>query len=72
MNISAERSDVDAELEILVQLDELRTEVARIRTELRCRRCTEPAPPPARWPGDPHARDIRPACSCGRQRAWPA
>jgi len=66
-NSTLERS---AELEIQVQLALLRTEVARLEAELRCPRCCATPPPPPRWPGDPWARDLRPACCCGRQRAF--
>jgi hypothetical protein len=52
------------------RLERLETEVAGLRGELCCPRCSTPAPPPPRWPGDPHARDERAACSCGRARAW--
>jgi len=35
------------------RLQALEEEVARLRAQVRCPRCSEPAPPPERWPGDP-------------------
>ena len=56
--------------ELLDRIVRLEDELARFEGEHRCRRCSEPAPPLERWPGDARARDERPACTCGKQRAW--
>lgn len=64
--------DPDEWTETLARLAQLEDELARLRTEVRCPRCSEPPPPLERWPGDARAREYRPACSCGRQIAWPA
>ena len=53
--------------EFVARLAALEEEVARLRAEVRCPRCSEPAPPEERWPGDARARDIRPPHSCGRE-----
>jgi hypothetical protein len=55
------------EVELMARLAALEDEVLRLRAEVRCPRCAEPAPPLERWPGDPLARDWRPAHSCGRE-----
>jgi hypothetical protein len=41
-------------------------ELANLRAEVRCQRCSESVPEEPRWPGDLHARDLRPPHTCGR------
>ena len=56
---------------LAVELDDLRAEVDDLRDIAGCPRCQLPPPPAPRWPGDPHARDDRPAHTCGKWR-WSA
>jgi hypothetical protein len=53
--------------EVIWWIQCLEEEVMEIRERLSCARCSTPAPPPARWPGDLWARDSRPPKhTCGR------
>jgi hypothetical protein len=64
--LASQRQDQISTIGLLARLALLEAELANLRAEVRCRRCAEPAPPLARWGGDPLARDYRPAHSCGR------
>jgi len=45
---------------------ELEDEIMDLLRRALCPRCSQPAPPPPRWKGDPWARDRRGPHSCGR------
>jgi len=47
------------------EIDELRTELAELRKQIKCVRCMTPPPPSPRWPGDPWSTDTRPLHTCG-------
>ena len=71
--VATQRTDQNkctTEFEAWVTREQLEDELDQLRAETQCRRCSEPPPPLERWHGDPRARDYRPACTCGRQRAW--
>jgi hypothetical protein len=50
------------------QLDAIEAAIARLVAVSTCPRCTQPPPPPERWPGDARARDDRRPHTCGRPR----
>lgn len=58
--------DLDA---VLAELTELTQRVGAIEERLGCARCQAPPPPPARWPGDPTAKDRRPPHSAACPKA---
>ena len=41
-------------------------QINRLVEHATCRRCSDPEPPPHRWPGDPWARDNRGPHTCER------
>jgi hypothetical protein len=55
--------------ELLARLEEraqAEDELMDLLNRVACPRCSQPAPPAPRWPGDPWARDRRGPPSCGR------
>jgi hypothetical protein len=55
--------------ELLARLEEraqAEDELMDLLNRVACPRCSQPAPPAPRWPGDPWSRDRRGAHSCGR------
>ena len=49
-------------------VEQLRDEIADLRGQILCIRCTTPPPPPERWPGDPWSRDTRPSHTLAGRR----
>jgi hypothetical protein len=58
--------DEPTNAELSEDLQALTSQVAEMRAQMLCIRCSTPPPPPERWPGDPWSRDSRPAHTCGR------
>ena len=50
--------------ELSRDLQAMRAELAELRAQLLCIRCSTPPPPPERWPGDPWSHDTRPGHTC--------
>jgi len=53
----------------LERLEQLETELAMLRGQIKCIRCMTPPPPAPRWPGDPWCTDTRPPHTCGSATA---
>lgn len=57
----------ELEHQLLRRVGDLEAKLDQAIAEIRCPRCHQDPSPAERWPGDPHARDLRPAHSCGRE-----
>jgi hypothetical protein len=64
-----ERPSIEERLDMLGEsVQWLADQLDALTSRQTCRRCTEPAPPEPRWPGDLWARDSRGPHTCGRPR----